>query len=619
MKFSSKIIAASSLVMALALLLLSVNQFLKVKQLLTSQIDETTAELSESVASTITTEMQAKRMLTEYLASLVSEDSSPEYISSVIDKSLLRSQFSVVGAGFEDGSFFENDPTWEADSSYDPRTRPWYKNTLRLGRSNVSEPYIDVSTGDVVVTIGVPILQQGRINGVAFSDVNLSFLANLINRMDLPGDGYAFLATEKGTLVAHPDKSQNGQPLERSLERHMHSANTGLIHDGQRLISFQPLQGINWQLGVELQKSEAYGFLAELELQSLLYSALSLLFGFGIMFTCIRHLMRPLLNINTAMHSIAQGDADLTQRLATNTDPEFAALADSFNQFVERLQGMVGELKIIGDSTVANTQVTLITAQQSASTANNQLEQVEQLATAMNEMSMSSLEVARNAQSAAASVTDADQAALNGETAVIETKYSIEKLSADIHEAVAATDVLVSATDNIESITSVINDIASQTNLLALNAAIEAARAGDAGRGFSVVATEVRNLSERTTESTAEISGMVEQLQAGVKGVVEIMSHSRHTTVETIENAERANNTLAVIRQRITEITDMNLQIASAAEEQSQVAEEINRNTVSIRDLSCELTQQAEEIDGAMQQQQTDSGQQSQQLDSFRV
>lgn len=212
-----------------------------------------------------------------------------------------------------------------------------------------------------------------------------------------------------------------------------------------------------------------------------------------------------------------------------------------------------------------------------------QTQEVEMLATAMHEMAMTASEVAQNAQGAATAVQEADNAVTDGTKAVLETTESIEHLSVQIEKAVVAVKELEADTVSIESILSVINEIAGQTNLLALNAAIEAARAGESGRGFAVVADEVRSLAARTQESTSEIKEKIEKLQSGVACVVSVMAESRNTTVTTVEKAKTANDTLNDIRRSIEEITDMNLQIAGAAKEQSHVAEEMNKNTTNIR------------------------------------
>ncbi|WP_017041588.1 methyl-accepting chemotaxis protein, partial [Vibrio genomosp. F10] len=214
---------------------------------------------------------------------------------------------------------------------------------------------------------------------------------------------------------------------------------------------------------------------------------------------------------------------------------------------------------------------------------------------------------------------DADDATEAGSKVVSETTMSIDNLSARIDQAVEEVKGLETATANIETILKVINDIADQTNLLALNAAIEAARAGESGRGFAVVADEVRTLAQRTQESTTEIRSMIEQLQAGASSVSAAMNESKTTAIDAVDKAQAANSSLESISNAIQQISDMNLQIASAAEEQSLVAEEINNNTVKIKDLSTQVADSAENTNIAMQTQKDNIHQQDALLNKFVV
>lgn len=327
--------------------------------------------------------------------------------------------------------------------------------------------------------------------------------------------------------------------------------------------------------------------------------------------------MRPLGTLNNAIQDVASGDGDLTQRLDTATDQEFSQLAEGFNTFIGTLQQLLTQSKSIGEEILKGSEMTSSGLQGSASAMQDQLQELEQLATAMHEMTTTSGNVADNAQGAAAK--DAYDATQVGTKVVGDTSASISELSQRIDEAVEEVKNLESATDNIETILKVINDIADQTNLLALNAAIEAARAGESGRGFAVVADEVRTLAQRTQESTTEIRNMIEQLQSGATSVANAMNMSKETADGAVLRAEEANNALNSIRAAIQSISDMNMQIASAAEEQNLVAEEINNNTVKIKDLSEQVAEAAENANVAMQAQTENIREQDAILNKFKL
>ena len=248
-----------------------------------------------------------------------------------------------------------------------------------------------------------------------------------------------------------------------------------------------------------------------------------------------------------------------------------------------------------------------------------QLDELEQLAAAMNEMVASATQVAGNARTAADAVQNAEQSVEDGNTSLAQKTNSISDLSNHVDTAVSVVQQLESASDNIESILAVINDIADQTNLLALNAAIEAARAGEQGRGFAVVADEVRTLAHRTTESTKEIRLMIEQLQTGTRSAVDTMENSKTVVENAVARAQCLVESFHQIKQAMHQITEMNVQIASAAEQQSMVCEEINRNTVHIKDICSQVSDRAEETKGQISEQLHHVDAQSKALNQFIV
>ncbi len=290
-------------------------------------------------------------------------------------------------------------------------------------------------------------------------------------------------------------------------------------------------------------------------------------------------------NVAASLEDMAQGDGDLTQRLQASGNDEVGQLVSSFNTFVGKLQGLIGEIVgSIAQLSAAAEEMSAVSAECNSSVS-QQLAETEQVATAMNEMTDTVQEVARNATQASESAHNASAEADEGRKVVDETMSSITALADEVEKAAETIQKLEHDSENIGSVLDVIRGISEQTNLLALNAAIEAARAGEQGRGFAVVADEVRTLASRTQESTLEIQSMIESLQSGAAQAVSVMEQGRNQAKISVDNAARAGESLRAITGSVTNISDMNTQIASAAEEQSSVAEEIDRNVTNISQL----------------------------------
>ncbi len=301
-------------------------------------------------------------------------------------------------------------------------------------------------------------------------------------------------------------------------------------------------------------------------------------------------------NLNQVIGSLkemATGGGDLTQRLESRSNDELGELAQWFNRFIEQLQSVVAELKEASmQLSLSASEVCVITAESNQQVARQESE-TELVATAINEMATTVQEVANHASNAANATQEADQEAKQGQQIVTHTVDAIDALSSGINNAAEVIHKLESDSQEIGTVLDVIRGIAEQTNLLALNAAIEAARAGDQGRGFAVVADEVRTLASRTQESTQEIDQMIERLQGGSRDAVKVMNASREQAQDLVGQAARAGESLQTITQAVDNITDMNLQIASATEEQSNVALGIDASIMTIRDISVETARSA--------------------------
>ncbi|EOX4927004.1 methyl-accepting chemotaxis protein [Vibrio alginolyticus] len=623
MKFRHKVVTASSFLLLITVSLLSTQQVMTIRSQTQEQIDSSVNEILTSVGNTVHSEMNAKKDLARSITEVIELDpSSHGYVQNILERPTPKSSFLAIGFGYESNGFvIENDDGWDAGPDYDPRQRPWFIAAKSKGDLVVTDPYVDASSKNVIISVGTPVKENGQFLAGMFYDLELTTLSDLINQVDLFDAGYLFLITADGTTIAHPQSKYNGEKVGSYLPQIELTQSAQHVEiDGNRyMVNLTHIPGENWYVGSVIDEAVAYSAVGELRNNAIIYSIIAVIASIIALTLLIRTLMRPLDTLNNAIKDVASGKGDLTQRLETDTDQEFSELATNFNTFMENLQQQIIESKRISDQILNGTQITAEGAKDSAGAIHTQLQELEQLATAMHEMSVTATEVANNAQGAASAAKEADQATVEGSSIVGESTQTINMLSDSIDLAVEEVQVLESATANIETILKVINDIADQTNLLALNAAIEAARAGESGRGFAVVADEVRTLAQRTQESTTEIRTMIEQLQSGASSVANAMHQNKGSAIEAVEKAGLANSALQRIRDAIQRISDMNLQIASAAEEQSLVAEEINNNTVNIKDLSTQVAESANRTNDAMQAQQEDVHKQDQILNRFTV
>lgn len=303
------------------------------------------------------------------------------------------------------------------------------------------------------------------------------------------------------------------------------------------------------------------------------------------LFWYFRKVFQPIDHAIRCMTEIAGGHLDCTLPAITRDD-ETGRLNAGLNDMVEQLRSLIGEISGVTDSLVTSTGHLSEIADQSNDRIATQREETDQVATAVNEMAATVHEVAVSASNAASAASHASERTRDGQTIVENTISSIEGLVNDVEQARQVISKLRSESEDIGSVLDVIRGIAEQTNLLALNAAIEAARAGEQGRGFAVVADEVRTLASRTQQSTQDIQHMIETLQQGAENAVSVMKHSHESSEKTREHASSAHRALEEITQSVTKIDEMNTQIASAAEEQSTVSEMISRSVAEIAGLA---------------------------------
>ncbi|ASG06328.1 MULTISPECIES: methyl-accepting chemotaxis protein [Vibrio] len=511
--------------------------------------------------------------------------------------------FLSVYAGFSDGSIAYGDKTEDWPSDYDPRTRPWYKDAMAQSGLIITEPYQDFD-GSIVVSFAKAF--KGQKQGVLAADLTVTNLIKEVLNVKLNNQGFAFLVDGNNNIVAYQDEALSQKPLTNlnneldsqhmaSLARENRVDTIAWPKQGNKLIYVSQIPNTDWLLGIVVDKEMAYASVSEQITFTAIASLVLYIIIASISTWVVTRLLQPLQVLSNALAQLAQGEGDLTQRIDIRRMDEIGELAEKVNLFLSQMQEMLKGIVSRSQQLSQQAQDANDLSAQASMRVEHQQNDVNQIATAIHEMSATAAEVASHAELTASASQASASACDDGQAVIKKNRDSITHLANQVDSAAKVIRELESNAQSINQILSTIQSIAEQTNLLALNAAIEAARAGDQGRGFAVVADEVRVLSQRTHGSTEEIRTMIETLQRNTQHAVENMEASTKLADHSVNYAEQAHDSLVRITQAITEINDMALQIASAAEEQRAVSEDISRNTQGIKDASDDLASQTQQ------------------------
>ncbi|KWS42189.1 chemotaxis protein [Pseudomonas syringae pv. rhaphiolepidis] len=590
--FSKKILLAAALIVVVAFSVFIVINDYRQRQSLKSSVRSELQQLGTLTTQNIQTWLESRMQLLQSMSQQVAADGKElPQLQRAIGLPAYSESFQLSYFGSTDGVMFSV-PSANRPADYDPRARGWYKAAQNAPGTIVTEPYIAASSGKLVMTMATPVKFQNQFVGVAGADIALDNVTKIINSLNFDGHGYAFLVSADGKILVHPDSKLVLKNISEAYPTNTPKIAAGVseIDSGKKpeIISFTPVQGVstaNWYVALVLEQDSAYAMLTEFRTSAITAMVVVVMVIILLLGLLIRVLMQPLHQMGRAMRDIADGEGDLTKRLAITSQDEFGALAESFNHFVERIHTSIREVASTAAQLGAVATQVVKVSNASMDNSDQQANRTESVAAAINELGAAQ-EIAQNAARTSQQSSDASGLASDGQNVVQQTIKAMNELSGKISESCVNIESLNGKTANIGQILEVITSISQQTNLLALNAAIEAARAGEAGRGFAVVADEVRNLAHRTQDSAQQVQKMIEELQVGAREAVVNMTESQRQSEDSVGIANLAGERLSSVTRRIEEINGMNQSVAAATEEQTSVVESINVDITHINTLN---------------------------------
>ena len=633
---------------------------------------------AKGIEASLVPALQSARVLAQELATFpgmrLTTTGGVDAARTVVDRMLLailhgQPDFLGVYTGWEPNAFdgrdadFVNQPGSDASGRFIPYFSRAADGTLALEplldyetpgagdyyllpkssrAEQVLNPYsYSVQGKDLLITsLVVPIIIDGRFQGIAGVDLALDHLQQQIDTIAQGvhgGRAGITLVAHNGTIVASSGRPQLvGKPLSALHEdweadlKTLQAARPHVEEDEGHLMAVAPVQfggkiapwAIQLTLPMEhiMDQADQAAYKGSQAIWAMIGVTL-LCIGVGVVFMLFIAgiMVRPIERLKLALSDIADGDGDLTRNLNAAGRDELAALAQVFNRFQDKLRDLIRQLAQGGEQVASSANQLTAASMRTAELVQRQQSETDQVATAMNEMTATVAEVALHANQAAEATREADQQTEMGRAAVTRAVEAMHRLSDQMQAATTAMARVSEDTNAISAILNVIGEIAGQTNLLALNAAIEAARAGEQGRGFAVVADEVRTLAGRTQNSTHEIQAMIERLQSGTRGAVDVMEAGRTKTQDGLDAVAEAADAIETTARSVASIKDMSIQIASAAEEQSAVAGEIDRNLATIVQLVDQVATNALESRQAAQRLEALASEQNVRVGRFKV
>lgn len=466
----------------------------------------------------------------------------------------------------------------------------WFDQFLSSNKPFEIALDIDKTTNTMVVFINYALEIGGDRTAITGVGRSLDSMINLINEYRIGEAGVVYLVSNEGEVMLHSDRDKMGQKINISDIKNGAIVNKQ-IEGEDYVVSSTPIESLGWHLVAEIPEEQLYGPINSSINSNLLFGVIIAIIGFVLARVLVAQIFKPIENITSAVNALTKKDGDLTARLPTNDNNEVSELAANFNLFLEQLHSMFKQVSDSASHVKSISESVLVQVQGAANLAEVQSSSTQTVAAAVNEMEVTVQDISNSASNASNIATTTEETTHKGVEFVNGTIKQMEQLETAMATSVASVTELSGEIKSITQVLDVIKAISEQTNLLALNAAIEAARAGEHGRGFAVVADEVRTLAMRTAESTEQINEMIDTLNSKASSTVSAIELGSKNTLENAERLKVTGSTLTGISQEIVTLSELNSSVATATREQTLATSEISQNVVMISD-SAEQTKQ---------------------------
>lgn len=521
-----------------------------------------------------------------------------EEVMSLLTNIDKLSNATAIVVGYEDGSALNSNKGRYDESKYDPRVRGWYTAAKNSRKTIITDIYTGKSTGTLMVSIATPFYSNSKLDGVLLADVELTALTRIIEKSVFNG-AIAALYDNTGLTIAStgevdvPGQSRLSDFAELvGVENAMLTKDNGVFEfsllGADKVAFFQTIQltdDTKWHILVGLDKSVVYKVLDESLTSSVITTTILVIVSAILLSLVLAQAYKPVLALKKTVQDLSSGNGDLTKRLPITRSDDLGQISENINIFVENLQNMMLDISQASTHISGSISGLQELTKNNASVLGQHKSETDQVVVALDEMSATSNDVAKNTADAVEFTGKTNTQAEESKRVVTGATQTVSELVERVEEASGHINQMGNEISEIADVLKVIGDIADQTNLLALNAAIEAARAGEQGRGFAVVADEVRALASRTQQSTSEIQGTINRLTSSSEKVISTMISTKSSCEEASTQTSLVVTDLDKISHSVGGINNLNLQIATAAEQQNSVAEEITRNMAKIQEM----------------------------------